>query len=184
MTVLVNGKEIQSLEGYIFCDTDFLGMLSNDEELLKIVRELFPLKYLVIDPITKLEFLRDVFLPKQQEILEQFLEKLFIVAENNQEIFKRTLETGLLLSRIYAHNGRPKIGLLDILLAARIMLSPHSTFLVTGNAKDFPSFIFETTTVINYEQKDGVIRAIPILRFSKSRYAEVLKSYHKVSKKA
>lgn len=141
MKLFVNGGEIRSISGNIFCDADFLTILFKSEEFLTEVLPLFSEKFLVIDVFTKLEFLRDVFLTEQRNFKEQFLSKRFVTAEHHQEIFNALYTNALILSRIYAHRKRTGASLVDLLLAARLMRASKNSVLITGNAKDFPSFL-------------------------------------------
>lgn len=180
MRLFVNGESIDSLSGYVFCDADFLTILFNNKSFLEEVLPLFSEKFLAVDPLTKLEFLRDVFAPEQRLLKEQFISKIFLTAEYHQEIFKALDTNALILSRIYAHQKRAGASLVDLFLAARLMRLSTKAVLLTGNAKDFPSFIFETLSVINFEEKDGVVRAIPILRFSEERFKRCESDYSKM----
>lgn len=90
---------------YLFLDNDFLGAIFADEELLKSSLTLIN-GYRVIDGFTRLEFLRDVWLPEIREKKEQFLgSDIFFPVAEHQELFKQTRENALELSRLYAHNN-------------------------------------------------------------------------------
>ena len=174
MNFLINGKQIRLLDGYFYCDGDFLGLLLNDENFLLEVKELFSGKTFLIDSLTRLEFLRDVYLPKQRKIKEEFLDSIFDEAIDHQEIYRQIKDNALILSRLYAHKGRNGASTVDLMLAARIMLGGYPSFLITGNRKHFPSIIFDTMSVINYEQRDGEMRIFSVLKFSKDKFQKAL----------
>jgi len=180
MKLFVNGENIDSLRGYVFCDADFLTILFKNKDFLEGVLPLFSEKFLVVDPLTKLEFLRDVYAPEQRILKEQFISKIFLTAEYHQEIFRALDTNALILSRIYAHRKRPGASLVDLFLAARLMRLSKNATLITGNAKDFPSFIFDTLSIINFEEKDGVVRAIPLLRFNEDKFKQCQLDYSKM----
>lgn len=176
MQFLINGEDIKSLRGYIFCDNDFLSMLFNNEDFLIELLGLLNEKSLFIDSYTRIEFLRDVSVPKSLQIKEEFLGS-FIEAEDHVDIYKTIKNNALILSYLYAHNKRAGASLIDLFLAARMMGASYRSYIVTGNKKDFPSFIFDTISVINYEQKDGSMRAISILQFNKDKFEKTYEQY-------
>jgi predicted nucleic acid-binding protein len=179
MQFFLNGEELNTLEGYIFCDNDFLGILYHNKILFKELSIKLEEKDLYIDSYTKLEFLKDVQLPKEIRLREEFLED-FTLAEDHFEIYKNTKDNALALSRLYAHNGRAKVSLVDLFLASRIIQSKYQAYLITGNTKDFPSFIFDIVSVINYEQKDGALRAISILKVNNQKLQDSYDNYKKL----
>lgn len=155
---------------YIYLDNDFLGAIFEDPQLL--VGSLEILKgYLVIDGHTKLEFLRDVWLPEVRENKEQFIASdAFIPTVEHNELFQKVKQNALELSRIYAHKQRKGISLVDLLLAGTIMLYADRAVLVTGNTKDYPTFLFDIVGVLNFEQRDGSVRAITVLEFNRDKF--------------
>jgi hypothetical protein len=180
MRLIVNGEDVKSLKGFAYCDTDFLSIISQDEELAGQVFGLFSEK-LLLDPLTELEFLRDVFAPKHRSLKENIIANGFIKAENSQEILIKTLENALTLSRIYGHQNKGVgASMVDLLLAGRMMTLRYSAFLVTGNAKDFPSIVFDTVAILNFEQNDGAMRSISVLKFNKEKFKECEKKYSKI----
>ncbi len=124
MQFFLNGEDLNTLEGYIFCDNDFLGMLFHNNILFKELSLLLKEKYLYIDSYTKLEFLKDVQLPTHIKVREQFLEN-FVLAEDHTEIYEKTKDNALAISRLYAQNGRAGVSLIDLFLAARIIQSKY-----------------------------------------------------------
>lgn len=179
MKLFVNGESIDALRGYVFCDTDFLAILFNNKTFLSEFLPLFSEKFLVVDPLTRLEFLRDVF-SEQRILKEQFISEIFTIAEHHHEIFKALDINALFLSRLYAHQKRAGASLVDLLLAARLMRSSKNAVLITGNAKDFPSFIFDTLSVINFEEKNGVMKAISVLKFNEGKFKQCESDYSKI----
>jgi hypothetical protein len=156
---------------FIFLDNDFLGIIFSEPDVLK---ESLPLLegYRTIDAFTKLEFLRDVWLPETRRLKEEFIgdEEIFFQSPTDSAyVFGNIKENALTLSRLYAHNKKVGASLIDLMLAGTLMLYKNSV-LVTGNKKDFPSFIFDVVGVINYEQSDWSVRAISVVRFNAEKF--------------
>jgi hypothetical protein len=172
MTQLAPTLKPGDLKGYIFLDNDFLGSIFADSELLAHALPVLD-GYRVIDTFTRLEFLRDVWDPRIRTLKEEFVDSdiFFPSINDHQYIFGMVKANALALSRIYALNKRPGASLVDLLLAGTLMLYPDAV-LVTGNKKDFPSFLFDLVAVINYEQKDGNIRAISVVQFNAKKFKE------------
>jgi len=165
---------------YIFLDNDFLGSIFSDVELLHGSLELVG-EQLVISTFTRIEFLRDVYLPEIRKKKESFLEsKVFLPMADHQIVFEKTRENALLLSRLYAHNKKVGASLVDLLLAGTLMMYEKAV-LVTGNKKDFPSFLFDTVGVMNFEQVDGGMRAISVVKFNPDKFRACESAYEKLS---
>lgn len=144
---------------YIFIDSDFLGQLFAYEEILEQFIALVPDSLLIIDPYIELEFRRDVFLPKQRTLKEQFINNaLFQPIPEHQEIYKKVKINALLLSQIYAHQNEHGSSLVDLFLAGRLMLTSHTSFIITGNRKDFPNCIFDNVAILNIENIKGTVQ--------------------------
>lgn len=174
----------EDLKGqYIFFDSDFLGVIFSDPELLKESITLID-GFRVIDGFTRLEFLRDVWLPEIREKKEEFLNSdIFCPIMEHQELFKQIKENALELSRLYAHENnsgkKGSVSTVDLLLAGTLMFYPNS-ILVTGNKKDFPSCIFDTKGVFNFEQGDGSMRAISLVKFNQDKFETQKAAYANV----
>ena len=179
MQFITNGENVKDLHGFFCCDNDFLGILSTDEDFLIEILYLFKDK-LMLDPFTKIEFLREVYLPKQRLLKEQIIAKAFIIAESPNELVIKIMDDTLEISRIYAHQKRSGAGVVDLLLASRLKNIGYKAYLVTGNAKHFPSIIFNTKAVINYEQNDGTMRAISVIEFDRKKYQEAEEKYARI----
>lgn len=174
MRFFLNEKDILSIKDiFVFVDNDFLGILFSDEEALTQISELFSNCFMV-DPLIKFEFLRDIFLPTQRIIKEEFISnpQFFSPTENHPEVFKRVQGNAIYLSQIYSHkNTSAKPSIADLFLAGRLMNYADKSVLITGNKKDFPSCVFSTITVLNYEQEgDDSIKPFSILKFDTKKF--------------
>lgn len=156
---------------YIFLDNDFLGTIFSEPDLL--VQSLPLLDgYRTIDSFTRLEFLRDVWRPDIRSLKEAFIddEEMFLQSPtDNSYVFDKLKGNALTLSWLYAHKNKKGASLVDLLLASTLMLYSNAV-LITGNKKDFPSFIFDIIGVINYEQFDGTVRAISVVKFNAQKF--------------
>ena len=111
---------------------------------------------------------------------------LFLPLPNRQETFLKLQENALLLSKIYSlkgHNKNTKISLVDLFLGAREMLSAGTTFIITGNKRDFPNSIFDVITVISIEQNDGGMKPYTILCFNKTKFDECYAAMNNMEEK-
>lgn len=172
---------------YIFLDNDFLSELFHDTDVLKEALKSLKSNPLILDPLTKFEFLRSVFLPVQINFKKTFIEnEIFATATFHQESFTKLQDNALLLSKIYAHQdtgkGTKKYSFVDLFLAARIMFQYKIALLITGNKKDFPSYLFEVESVINIEQTDGTMKAYSVLRFDNDKFEKCSEKLKNVTK--
>jgi len=168
-------------EKYLLVDNDFLGALFNHEELLSKMQTIFADSYFVYSNITTFEFLRDIYVPKQRELREQFLSKdIFFPLTEHQEIYTRTQDMALILSKIYSHHGLRSPSFVDIFLASRLVSLEERYLLITGNKKDFPSFIFDTKGVLTIEDDNGSLRNYCLLFFNRFKFNQCFSELNKV----
>lgn len=172
---------------HLLLDNDFLSELLRDEEILQEFLIRFSSSFLIVDPLTEFEFLRDVFDPQQRRIKEAFIAKpIFLPIANRQEIFLQLQENALLLSKLYSqkgHNKNTKISLVDLFLGARGMLNANSTMIVTGNKKDFPASIFDLIAVMNIEENDGSLKPYSVVSFNKTKFQKCYKDMQVMEEK-
>lgn len=168
-------------EQYVFLDNDFLSKLFSNPSIFKEFSSKFQEGYILNDPMVEFEFLRDIYIPEQRKLKREFLDlPLFGPVINHQEVFVQIQENALLLSRIYAHeNQKGRSSLVDLLLAARIMLNPTRNLLFTGNKKDFPSTIFNLIGTIDVEQNDDSVQAYSLLEFDVEKFDSCLEKLDK-----
>lgn len=182
--VFVSGVTEKDFVGqYIFLDNDFVSLLFRDAEALDTVVTMCQKGALMIDSLTRFEFLCYVYLSKQWDLKKKFIDdsKFFTPAVEHQMVFEQIRTNALALSYLYAHKGRTSASPIDLFLASRVMLSANNSFIITGNRKDFPNFIFDTVGVVNYEDgQDCQTRAYSILRFNPRNYEIAVKELSKV----
>ena len=160
---------------YLLLDTDFLSEVYENPELLKFFLGFAEHSFLMREDMVVFEFLRDVFLPEYMIKKEEFIDKeIFNPTNNHPDIFRKLQKNALLLSKIYAHKGKAKnISNTDLFLAARMMLLPKNSLLITGNRKDYPACIFELEGVINTENtKNETIRSFVALKFNNDKFTQ------------
>lgn len=166
---------------YLLLDNDFLSELYSDPEVYASYEE-YLANPSIIDPLVEFEFLRSVFLPKQLELKEKFIQtSLFNPATNHHEIFTKIQINALLLSKIYAHNNIHSPSLVDIHLAARAMYYNPPMYIISGNKRDFPSCIFDVAAIMMVMQSDQVFKPYYILHFSKNKFDHAHQKYNKIS---
>ena len=172
---------------YLLIDNDFLSELFRDSKKLKEFLALFQNIYLIIDPLTEFEFLRDVFEPKNRRLKKEFLsQSIFVPIYDTQEDTLKLRDNAMLLSLIYSHRGHnknTKISYVDLFLGARCMLNASSMCLITGNKKDFPNSVYDIVSIINIEQNDGSIKPYSIVQFNKQEFNECYKAMQKMEMK-
>jgi hypothetical protein len=182
--ILSDGLTQETLAGRnIYLDNDFLSVLLEDAPALKSLVELSQLGYLVIDPNTRFEFLRNVFLPQRRKLLEEFIDDddIFARGVDHQTIFSQLRENAIILSYLYAQNGCTSASMVDLMLAALMLKQNPRSWIITGNRRDFPGFIFDIVGVLNYEPKNSnQIRAYSILSFSKEKYEKARENFERL----
>lgn len=180
---VTEGLTTEKIAGkYLYLDTDFLSKILDDGEALKSFVVLTNRSYIVIEPNIKFEFLRNVYLPEKRMALEKFIDndELFYRAIDHQTIFSQQRANALTLSYVYAQNGCKSASLVDLFLAGRALIENPRALIVTGNRKDFPSTIFNAIGYLNYEERDGQIRAFAVLEFSKGKYDEAIRRWQQL----
>jgi hypothetical protein len=160
---------------YVLLDNDFLTSLFHSNDLADSFVNLIPKgKKVYLYQLTEFEFLRDVFVPKEREIREKFISTDFfgkMKKDKHAEMFNQLYENSILLSKIYAHNNeKSKSSFVDLMLASLLMYSGSQLALITGNKRDFPSCVFDTLSVLNYEDTGGNIRTMSVVCFNKNKF--------------
>lgn len=171
----------------LLLDNDFLSFVFSKEEIFTELPNIFSHSSLIIDPLTEFEFLRDIYLPAERVLREQFIQSpLFVPAINHQQIFKQIQVNALFLSKLYAHgNNKCKPSTIDLLLAGRAMLYKDNLYLVTGNKKDFPSQVFDIKGIISVDREGfSGIKTYSVLGFNQDKYEKAYEKYNKMSRVA
>jgi predicted nucleic acid-binding protein len=154
-----------------------------DKDAFNCILDVFSESYLTIESLVRFEFLRDVFLPKQRELKELFIdnEVIFFPSAEHQQLFNDAKENALALSFIYAHKDVKSASFIDLMIAAKAVIHFPNAIIVTQNRKDFPAFLFDTVGVINYEEeKTRQISNYVIVSFNKENYKSAINSLEKV----
>ena len=181
----------ESVKGkYCQLDNDFLGALFSDNFLFLAMKDLLNDYPFVYDNLTSFEFFRDIFVPNQIELREKFLSKdIFFPLTDHQEIYTKTQTNALILSKIYAQNdSKLKIkntaSFVDIYMASRLMSLGSKYLLITGNKKDFPSYIFDTKGIIVNEEANGFMRNYSLLAFNPDKFDKCFEELGRVGNNA
>lgn len=155
----------------VYLDNDFLSRWL-EPEVFTILAERLSTSYLTIDPLTRFEFLRDVFLPTERKLKEEFIsQEIFFADLNHQEIFAKLQNNALLLSKIYSHKRQNRgNSLVDYFLAARLIYRNGRALLITGNIKDFPDCVFNVVSTINITSNDGRLICYGIIEFDREKF--------------
>lgn len=176
----ISGKQV-------FIDNDYLSLMFQNEDVFKQTIKLFSNSTILIDPYTEFEFLRDIYVPTDRILREQFLSYgIFVPALKHQEIYAKIHKNALILSKLYAHqNSKTKPSSIDLFLAGRLMYHKSNIYLLTGNKKDFPSCIFDAVAVISAE-KDQLsgMRSYSLVEFNEEKFNVSYSSYEKLETKA
>lgn len=157
---------------YVYFDNDVLFSMSQDplfsESILTHCTDAFP----IVDPLTRFEFLRDLYNPRQLIIKEKFLSP-FLIATAQSEHVQSVQKNALIISQIYsltkkAHVAQPSY--VDLMLAGSIMAFAKTSVLLTRNRKDFPSCLFDIDTLLSLEEGNGMVKNYYILCFNEIRF--------------
>lgn len=179
MSNLFFSKSLQEalLRKFIFVDSDVLGELFENNDLLKELPAYLGNNRLYVHPFTVFEFLRDVHFLEIRSLKQKFIDSsLFseVGEETHLKSLPRFMENAMLLSQIYTHqNYKDRKGnssFVDLILGAVLMALSDEGALITANYKDFPSCIFDTLAVFNSEQKDGQLKVFGLMAFNKTKF--------------
>lgn len=181
MSAFYNPEDIKKIsECGLVLDTNLLTSLSSDEEYFQEFIKIFKGNIKLIDPIVRIEFLRDASggVLKNKMVLLEY--KNFSKVTDHQEIYKKSLEEVTKISRIYAYHGNPNIPLGDLLIVSRLSLLEDHFLFATLDKSDFSTILFDRIAITSIERKikpkDGkpprdIIDHIALLRFNKEKYA-------------
>lgn len=175
---------LEEQEPYAFVDNDVLSLLYNNldltDEFFHYCKDL-KVRFL-LDEFIKFEFLRGIFVPKEMELREAFLNP-FGETNIHKELYLKRSKVAINLSRIYNHSKQAMgASIPDLLLAAHSSLFPKS-FVITSNAKDYPAVVFEIKLTISYRGNDGHINTICFLQFSDKKYSKGIKTLAEIQEK-
>jgi len=172
LTENIRGKQI-------LLDNDFLGLLFKRSDFFQEMIAILSKNALIIDPLTEFEFLRDIYIPEERILREQFINfNIFMPAVKHQELFNKIQENALLLSKLYAHHSVKSASTVDLLLAGRVMYHQTSTLLLTGNKKDFPNCVFDTLGIISVEiDTINTIKNYAVIEFSRDKFDKSYTDY-------
>lgn len=165
-----------ALQGKIaLLDNDFLSVISKDTEAFTDFVTLVNGRCaLVIDPLTRFEFLHGVTFVDRKEALETFLtHEIFTSGIMHPSVFNPIVSNAEKLSWVYANKNCTSGSPIDLLLASRAIFQGY--LIITGNRKDFPNFVFDRVGIINYEElnkeKTTVnVRGYSVLEYNRTSY--------------
>lgn len=168
--LISNIKPDELKDKYVFLDTDFLSLIYGDFDAFQDTFSFCIKGSIFVDPIVRLEFLQSTFVPRLRELKEEFLSlDTFSPVTEHPEVFEKVRKNALALSVMYAHKKYTGISLGDLLLAGRAILYEKS-LIITGNRKDYPSFIFDSIGILNYEDEKSNVRAYSIITLNVDKF--------------
>lgn len=173
-------------ERFLYLDNDFLTFVYKDEVSFASIFETLSKSVLIVDPLTKFEFLRGMYVPTEKTNMEIFVNRFRMSLSEKDKIFQNLQKDALNLSLIYSHKGRTNgVSTVDLLLASRIIQNKEKIpLLITGNRKDFPSFIFDTKAIFNIENsKNDETRMFFVLELNQNHFDLCMKDLEKVTGK-
>lgn len=184
MSAYFNPLDIEKIADYrLTIDTNIISSCFSDTGFFNTFRDIFQNNFLLIDPIVKLEFLRNEFREnfyKEKINFVQFED--FYLLPDHQEIYKKTYENAFNIARIYSHHGNSKVPLGDLMIIARLMIYKEKHLFVTLDKNDFSTFLFDRVTVLSIEknaninnQKRNILEHVTVLRFNHDKYEDCLK---------
>lgn len=178
MSAYYNPSIIEGIKDQqLVIDTNILNSCFTNENYFTIFISVFENNPLLIDPIVKIEFMRNAYIATDLNKKENFLKfNKFYGITDHQEIFRKTMENSHNISRIYAHNGNPRIPLGDLLIIARLKNYYDRQLFLTLDKSDFSTILFDRVGVISIEKisKDhhNILEHIVILKFNKKKYED------------
>jgi len=159
---------------YVYLDNNFLEILLKDIEFLPEFIKLSIKGYLMIDPLIKFEFFRDLNDPRQIQIREQFLSQddIFNPVIYNHETFFKIMDNAAILSRIISFKKQSNnISFIDLMLAGRVMSKPDKNLFITANRCDFPACVFDIVSVLNIRNNSNIaFKPFCVLKFNKDNF--------------
>jgi hypothetical protein len=182
MELLAGSNSYKILRGnYVYLDNDFLNLLYKNADVFTKSLKYLKSSELLVDPFTRFEFLRGIYVPGEKKMMENFID-FFTPAISHNDLFQNIQKNALALSTIYCHNKMAKgASTVDLLLAGRIMYDASEPLLITGNKKDFPSCIFDNLTIFNVEQiNDGAIQSFSVIKFNRSKFDKCVENLNRV----
>jgi hypothetical protein len=103
---------------------------------------------LILESMTKIEYLRDLYNPKGELIREAIVEK-FEEAVIQREVMKKIVDNSILISKILKRcNNKNSTDFVDLFLIGRVMLQHTTLGIISGNKSDFPDTIFDCVSII------------------------------------
>lgn len=172
----------------LLLDNDFLGCLFSDSSVFQKVKFICASGSFLLDPLTRFEFLRGIYVPKLRIVSEEFIKQpFFFPAVNHQTVFMKQEVNSLLLSQLYSHNNCGQgCSFVDLFLGARLMLLSKRAVLITGDKKHFPSCIFDLMGVISVEMiiKDNeTFRNFAVISFNEEKFSRCYSELEKLDEK-
>lgn len=159
-------------EKYVFLDNDFLSQIAADIDFFTEIQKLLHKSYQQIDPLTEFEFLNGNNLEHRRTKSRFLSQGNFLPVIRHQEVYFKLEQNALLLAEIYITQlPNVRCSYVDLMLAARLMYYYGKTLLITGNKKDFPSYVFDVVGVLNYEKPgDGAMKAYSMITFNANKF--------------
>lgn len=159
---------------YIYLDNNFLEILLKDADFLPEFINLSIKGYLMIDPLAKFEFFRDLNDPRQIKIREEFISKddVFTPAIYSHETFFKIMDNASILSRIISFKKQSNnISFIDLMLAGRVMSQPDKNLFITANRCDFPACVFDIKSILNIrDNSNTAFKTFCVLEFNKNNF--------------
>jgi len=179
----VADQDFELKDRYIYLDNDFLSFIYRNEYAFVSVFEYLKKSFLIVDPLTKFEFLRGMFVPTEKNNMEKFTNRFLMSINGTDKVFQNLQKDALDLSLIYSHKGRTNgVSTVDLLLAGRLIHNKEmNPLLITGNKKDFPYFVFDTKSVFNIENsKNGEMSTFFILELNQLNFCSCKANLEKI----
>ncbi len=159
---------------YIFVDNDVLVSIFLESSIQDGFFQEFAHSHLLIDPLTKFEFLRVVQVDaaaKTPDLRQEFLlNDEFTHASYHSEQFNRATQMVLELAQQYSRKNIKGVSFIDFMLGVRLLMNPVQHLLVTRNRKDFPPLFFSVVSLLTWVKPDGFAENMYVLQFNIQAY--------------
>ncbi len=183
MAAFYNPDDLETLVNWnLIIDTNILITCSTDPAFLYEFHQVFHQSKRLVDPIARLEFLRntptDSLYSKKLDFLK--LNEFYEMTDRH-ELYFQTKTDAELISRVYSHHRKPNVPLGDLFITAKIKNHCSTHLFVTLDQQDFTTLLFDRITSVAIESMPSKnefhgtsLYHVILLKFNNDKYSKCL----------